>query len=134
MGFALFPREGQTESTGEKVTSPWHSGTGPCPCGPVVAFRVSVRFGDWDYLGLWFPLIVLQVGWWTEVGPGRDSGGPVPRTVPLGYQPPPLPPSHELSSHSPQSLWTLPEAWHGGCTTGPRDSQSRPHRVKIKTL
>lgn len=50
MGFALLPREGQTESMGEKVTSLWHSETRPCPCGSVGAFQTTVSdFGGWDY-------------------------------------------------------------------------------------
>lgn len=43
VGFALSPREGQGESTGEKVTIPWHSGTAPRPCGPARSFWISVR-------------------------------------------------------------------------------------------
>lgn len=42
MGFPLLPRERQIESIREKVTIPWHSGTGPCPCGPVRSFQMLV--------------------------------------------------------------------------------------------
>lgn len=117
MGFALLPREGQTESIGEKVTVPRHSGTGPRPCGPVKSFQIPVSK---------LPAGTTRV----SAGPLNHKAGRL-RKSPERLRPPPGEDPTELCPHPPQCFPFMSSA-----QIPPRGSETQyqVHHVRLYSL